>query len=1067
MLTLKEPLKLNIDDGLTTVSEDMFERISGNYGIMSAHITPKELLFYMSAPPELPDDLGGMTTIGIQTNISDNRAITMDVINNVINRILISNTDNFTYQDEVYIESVLHKLGISNVSLFMKQVQKLTDEHVSVRQLISLYNQELKLRAGSTAPSEAAALTHDSDSGAYGEPSDAASQYFLHDHIYKRLETKDIYNIVNSFQQEQTHYYGTYHKNQIKTAEQLYISNLLRLSELRQQALGDKTLIMKHSVNHFELGDLTDAPKTEDEVLAQAAAAALISTVEHILVHQLQKSGQPASGWISLESVLSETIENSIARFQSYHSGDAIFMNRDADLNLEISNLHHDEIEILQELISIRSQLSAIGSSTHGTPSLSELPPLLLQQLIQGDFTEQSLSSELLNTVIQNLASQSYTEQNEQLISHISEDLTQNILRPSSAPLGGEPDAIRPLSLEHPENEADEIPLGLDSIPTQTAETTLTSSEITRLTQQFLSEEPSSEALTPPRFGEPPATIIESSKTVSELELEHDLRTSSELLREIVQDDGQPETPVEDAPSLKHEAAAESAEQLQKIRDAAPSFESPAASSLQELNLQNLTHIAGDILFGGESDIIPPLSLEHPETQADEIPLGFDSVPPQAAEIKLTPSEITRLTQQFMSENIAEELKSGSIPAQILRAAFESPKTVKEIELEYDVRAGTELLRDIIYSQEQSYIASGDEPSHTPSAPAPISETLRTMWEKTISSSRQSTSSYREQTIENFNQSVGEILAAELPDLSYAQPMDEQFSPTEKSHPLTDAEAPPELIAQELAEINQRNRELFQSVQGLRAGKIAESIPVPDAPKTMSDALRALEHPEAVLRELMSAPVQTEHPQPQLNPAASAYMDSADPISRKVVEAVLRYESDPQSVISEGIFHPANLGEFNSVATVHAPAPRDSHLETERLARETVKLNEKTDTLLEHYREAPAIRQTVFQEPSRPPRVPIIHKQEQSTFSEELLERLEQQRAAQTVTTTVSENVDRQEVHEVSQNMINSQVITQTTEDITQLINKTLAKQMNTISDKVYQQMERRLQTERSRRGRF
>ena len=46
-------------------------------------------------------------------------------------------------------------------------------------------------------------------------------------------------------------------------------------------------------------------------------------------------------------------------------------------------------------------------------------------------------------------------------------------------------------------------------------------------------------------------------------------------------------------------------------------------------------------------------------------------------------------------------------------------------------------------------------------------------------------------------------------------------------------------------------------------------------------------------------------------------------------------------------------------------------------------------------------------------------------------------------------------------------VVTQTTEDITELVNRTLSRQMKTISDQVYRQMEKRLQSERNRRGRF
>lgn len=40
----------------------------------------------------------------------------MDVINNVLNRILVSDTYRMTYQDKVFIESVLSRVGVTDVN---------------------------------------------------------------------------------------------------------------------------------------------------------------------------------------------------------------------------------------------------------------------------------------------------------------------------------------------------------------------------------------------------------------------------------------------------------------------------------------------------------------------------------------------------------------------------------------------------------------------------------------------------------------------------------------------------------------------------------------------------------------------------------------------------------------------------------------------------------------------------------------------------------------------------------------------------------------------------------------
>ena len=97
----------------------------------------------------------------------------------------------------------------------------------------------------------------------------------------------------------------------------------------------------------------------------------------------------------------------------------------------------------------------------------------------------------------------------------------------------------------------------------------------------------------------------------------------------------------------------------------------------------------------------------------------------------------------------------------------------------------------------------------------------------------------------------------------------------------------------------------------------------------------------------------------------------------------------------------------------------------------------------------------------------MVHKQAASDLSEELLERLEQQRTTTAVRTESSEVVNRQNVRRTDLTQTERQIVHTTSEEITDLVNRTLARQMRTISDQVYRQMEKKLQNERARRGRF
>ena len=148
MVKLTSPISLQTAKGfITTTSEDFSQRLAGNYGIMGAHYTPKDLLYLLTAPTELPEDLGGMTTIAIENRTSSFNTISMNVINNVVNRILLDGTTSFTYQDQVYITSVLNRIGITDVQQFINQVRQLREQTQSVMNIRHLYRDTLKQMA--------------------------------------------------------------------------------------------------------------------------------------------------------------------------------------------------------------------------------------------------------------------------------------------------------------------------------------------------------------------------------------------------------------------------------------------------------------------------------------------------------------------------------------------------------------------------------------------------------------------------------------------------------------------------------------------------------------------------------------------------------------------------------------------------------------------------------------------------------------------------------------------------------------------------------------------------------
>ncbi|NLV86833.1 MAG: hypothetical protein GX025_06410 [Clostridiales bacterium] len=910
MLTLKEPIKLNIDDGFLTVSEGLFQRILGNYSMINSGISPKELLFYLTAPPDFPEELFGMTSIAVQNTISDNSIVGVELINNFINRILLSQSDNFTYQDEVYIENLLRELGINDISLFMKQIKNITDEQLDIHELIKLYQQELKLREALPLSQEKREEKKDSLHET-PEPKSHTLPYYLHSDIYRRLDTAAIYDIVNSFQQDQSKHFGSFHNKELRTAEQLSVSRLLSLSELREKILAGQSLYLQHSLNHFELGDILPPPENEGEVLSRAAAAGLVSLVENILVQEITRKGSLTNLWLNLEGSFSETIQNSISRFQSYHSGDTSNIRKTGDISLETRNLYKSEASILEEIISIREQLFLYGDRVFS--SSPEQPDFLkLEQLFA--------SSNALN--LEGDSSFYYDEQGNIIINEQESGSIQ-----TKKPLAerGEPELAKLLSPQPPLSEA------------------------------------SAQKAPPP------------------LMMEH---------------------PEGDTPLAKPE------------EDDSNSTEKP----------------------------LPPPSKDIAELAKKALGSGF------------SPSVPTY----------------GAVPPPISEEALSPPPFAKEAELTRGLRAGKELLRELLLVQRQNVFQSeSSEMAPSTYTFSPRFESLQPLLEKTVF--KDSYQKLREtfQTAEE-----GPSLSSPYEAPSMKVPLEEpsgEISEPSKDLPSytapSDSEAPAELIARELYEINQRNRERFETIQAVRMEKISDSIPLADTEKTMSEALRALESPEAFIKELMGTP--SPNP-PPLSPEALAYLEGADPATRQIAEAVLRYEKDPSAALGSGLLKPSNVGEFNSATRQHpspsetedAPTPPEAHSKTERFTN-------RTDRVLEHYSRSNEPVGTKFSPTETPPRVPIVHKVEQSQFSEEFFEQLRQEQQKKTTETTVSESFSSKNIQEIEHETVNKQVIAQTSQDITELVNRTLAKQMNSISDKVYRQMEKKLQTERSRRGRF
>lgn len=349
MLTLK-PLNLQTANPMLTISASFHEKILSNYALLGANFQPKDLLFLMIAPPELPEDLGGVTNIALSSNVRNSRQVLLEVVNNVVNRILLSDRADFTYQDNVYITSVLQKLGITNVSEFMRQVKALQEENKSVFNLLQFYESHWKLlaKAGEPASKKPAAGGEPAETSPAGP---GGARYYIHNEIYNRLGTAHIYELWRQLSTERSLTERVLSNRELRTAEQTRVAQDLRLAELKGRTVFRESVVLRHHLNRYELGDLLPIPTTEQEVLSAGAAAALLHVVDNVMVSRLESVLRRSDLWLDIRNAVFQSAENSLSRFEYYLShADIRQLRREANYAEELNKLFQDETEVLNRL---------------------------------------------------------------------------------------------------------------------------------------------------------------------------------------------------------------------------------------------------------------------------------------------------------------------------------------------------------------------------------------------------------------------------------------------------------------------------------------------------------------------------------------------------------------------------------------------------------------------------------------------------------------------------------------------------------------------------------------------
>jgi len=234
MLTLTAPIELKTRTGFIRDHSEFYERMTANYSLMGNNVEAGELLHLFTNPPEIYLAGGGMTTISGNTVVNNKNEEKLTIINNVINRILLSTSTQLTYQDRAYITDVLNSIGIKDDKRFMSQVKNIFEETEQTNRLINAYfENDTDIPESILKESVRSILKTRSENRETEVVREEGKP--LYNIIMDRLKTGAVYQIVSNFNKSILN--NRIDGREYSISEQSYTAQQIFLSRIRENTL--------------------------------------------------------------------------------------------------------------------------------------------------------------------------------------------------------------------------------------------------------------------------------------------------------------------------------------------------------------------------------------------------------------------------------------------------------------------------------------------------------------------------------------------------------------------------------------------------------------------------------------------------------------------------------------------------------------------------------------------------------------------------------------------------------------------------------------------------------------
>ncbi len=349
MLTLKAPIEIKSRRDFVHDNESFYDRISANYSFLGREIGAEELLHIVNTPPDVYISEGDLTTVSGSTVINSRNEEKLEIINNVLNRIVVSADTYLSYQDRTYITDVLYKLGIRDDRKFMSEVRRIMNSTLEEDRLINSYLFGDSIREGNEINNELLSLVNRVTNL---ERED--ENLFLSKSIMNRLKTGAIYQIVSNF--NRSVYPNSLNISEFAITEQADTAKSILTDRIRDHYTKEAAeLIYAETGRETEPEEVSEeegrreAPPTvyntvnagsvyERELLSEnrtdiniteeLSSALFLDIVKNLISSTFEKNIQGKHEWIDFTNVLFRSSDNLFSRIEQISEESRVFGDR-------------------------------------------------------------------------------------------------------------------------------------------------------------------------------------------------------------------------------------------------------------------------------------------------------------------------------------------------------------------------------------------------------------------------------------------------------------------------------------------------------------------------------------------------------------------------------------------------------------------------------------------------------------------------------------------------------------------------------------------------------------------